>query len=159
MFQSYKQSFPFKAKGKWIQTLTLNPCPFIFFQQRKVLVIMNRIQLLIYPKVLWFLPWCNDIKYLTLHKFESNFTDCSRRSFSLLHSNIGCINENFESFREIYLKLCPALSIICFSEKWASEENMNKKSIFQVKHYNGIHQVRNFRKKWVMYICSLITLL
>ena len=37
-------------------------------------------------------------------------------------------------------------SVICFSETWASEENINKNSTFRLKNYNVIHQVRNSRK-------------
>ena len=42
-----------------------------------------------------------DIQYFTLGKFETNFQDYSKKYFSVFHFNIGCVNQNFESFREI----------------------------------------------------------
>ena len=43
-------------------------------------------------------------------------------------------------------------SVICFSETWTSEENINKNSTFQLKNYNVIHQVRNSHKGGGLYI-------
>ena len=37
--------------------------------------------------------------------------------------------------------------MLFFSETWASEENVNKNSTFQLKNCNVIHQVRNSRKE------------
>ena len=87
-----------------------------------------------------------DTQYLMPDKFKTNFKDFSKNSFSVLHLNIRSINKNFEGFSEFYSKLNHVFSVICFSETWASEENINKNSTFQLKNYNVIHQVRNFRK-------------
>ena len=80
-------------------------------------------------------------------KFKTNFKDFSKNSFSVLHLNIRSINKNVEAFTEFYSKLNHIFSVICFSKTWASEENINKNSTFQIKNYNVIHQVRNRSKE------------
>ena len=87
-----------------------------------------------------------DTQYLMPDKFKTNFKDFSKNSFSVLHLNIRSINKNFEAFTELYSKLNYIFSVICFSETWTSEENINKNSTFQLKNYDVIHQVRNSRK-------------
>ena len=67
-----------------------------------------------------------DTQYLTPDKFKTNFKDFSKNSFYVLHLNIRSINRNFEAFTEFYSKLNHTFSVICFSETWASEENINK---------------------------------
>ena len=79
-------------------------------------------------------------------KLKTNFKDFSKNSFSVLHLNIRSINKNFEAFTEFYSKLNRIFSAICFSETWASEKNINKSSTFQLKNYNVIYQVSNWRK-------------
>ena len=79
-------------------------------------------------------------------KFKTNFKDFSKISFSVLHLNIRSINKNFEAFTEFYSKLNHIFSVIFFSETWASEENINKNSTFQLKNYKMIHQIKNSRK-------------
>ena len=80
-------------------------------------------------------------------KFKTSFKHFSKNSFSVLHLNIRSINKNFEGFSEFYSKLNHVFSVICFSETWASEENINKNSTFQLKNYNVVHQVRNLAKE------------
>ena len=87
-----------------------------------------------------------DTQYLMPDKFKTNFKNFSKNFFSVLHLNIRSINKNFEAFTEFYSKLNHIFSVIWFSETWASEENINKNSTFQLKNYNVIHQVRNLRK-------------
>ena len=87
-----------------------------------------------------------DTQYIMPDKFKTNFKDFSK-NFSVLHLNIRSINKNFEAFTEFYSKMNYIFSVICFSETWASEENINKNSTFQLKNYNVIHQVRNSRKR------------
>ena len=95
-----------------------------------------------------------DTQYLMQDKFKANFNDFSKNSFSILHLNIRSINENFEAFSEFYSKLKHVFSVICYSETWEKEENINKNSTFQLKTYNVIHQVRNQQRRRVMYIYS-----
>ena len=93
-----------------------------------------------------------DTQYLMPDKFKTNFKDFSKNSFSVVHLNIRSINKNFEVFTEFYLKLNYIFSVICFSETWASEENISKNSTFQLKNYNVFHQVRNSCKGGGLYI-------
>ena len=79
-------------------------------------------------------------------KFKTDFKDFSKNAFSVLRLNVSGMNKNFEAFTEFYSKLNHMFSIICFSETWASEENINKNSAFQIKNYNVFHQVRNSHK-------------
>ena len=74
-----------------------------------------------------------DTQYLMPDKFKTNFKDFFKNSFSILHLNIN--KKNFETFSEFYSKLNHIFSVICFSETWASEENINKNSTFQLKNY------------------------
>ena len=87
-----------------------------------------------------------DTQYLTPDKFKTNFKDFSKKSFSVLHLNIRSINKNSEAFSEFYSKLNHIFSVICFSDTWASEKNINKNSAFQLRNYNANHQVRNSLK-------------
>ena len=80
-------------------------------------------------------------------KFKTSFKHFSKNSFSVLHLNIRSINKTFEGFSEFYSKLNHVFSVTCFSETWASEENINKNSTFQLKNYNVVHQVRNLAKE------------
>ena len=69
-----------------------------------------------------------DTQYLMLNKFKTNFKDLSKNAFSVLHLNIRSINKNFEASTEFYSKLNHIFSVICFSETWVNEENINKNS-------------------------------
>ena len=65
-------------------------------------------------------------------KFKTDFKDFSKNSFSVLHLSIRTININFEAFSEFYSKLNHIFSVICFSETWAIEENINKNPTFRL---------------------------
>ena len=80
-------------------------------------------------------------------KFKTNFKDFSKNSFYVFHLSIRSINKDFEALTEFYSKLNHIFSVICFSETWAREENINKNSAFHPKNYNVIRQVRNWRKE------------
>ena len=84
-----------------------------------------------------------DTQHLVPDKFKTNSKGFSKNSFSVLHLNIRSINKNFTEFHS---KLNYVFSVICFSETWASDENINKNANFQLNDYNVIHQVRNSRK-------------
>ena len=95
-----------------------------------------------------------DTQYLMPDKFKAKFKDFSKNSFSVLHLNIRSINKNFEAFTEFYLKLNHIFNVICFYETWASEENINKSSTFQLKTC-VIQKCQKFaQRRRVMYIYS-----
>ena len=115
------------------------------FSTRNVLEIMITILMLIFTMT--FL--CLTHKFLCQISLKQIL-----RIFSVFQLNVRNINKNFEAFSEFYSKTNHIFSVICFSETWASEKNINKNSTFQLKNYNVIHQVRNPQRKSVMYIYS-----
>ena len=66
----------------------------------------------------------------------------SRKIHSVLNLNIRGLNKNFESFAELYKSLSFKFSIICFSETWSNDENLNKNSLFQLEDYSLLHENR-----------------
>ena len=83
-----------------------------------------------------------DTQYLAPDKFKRNFKPFSKYSLSILHLNIRSINKHFEAFKQFYLSLNFNFSIVCFSETWANDININKSSSFQLPNYNTEHQIR-----------------
>ena len=74
-----------------------------------------------------------DTDYISPDDFSGNFKDFTENSFSVLHLNIRSLNKNFESFAELYKSLSFKFSIICFSETWSNDENLDKNSLFQLE--------------------------
>ena len=62
-----------------------------------------------------------DTDYISPDDFRGNFKDFMENSFSFLHLNISSLNENFESFAELYKSLSIKFSISCFSETWSND--------------------------------------
>ena len=86
-----------------------------------------------------------DTQYLAPDKFQRNFKPFSKQSLFILHPNIRSINKNFEAVKQFYLSLNFNFSIVCFSETWANDININKNS-FQLRNYNTEHQIRKSGK-------------
>ena len=70
----------------------------------------------------------------------------SSETFSILHLNIRCMTENFETFQEFYNPSTVNLTIICLSETWTNDNNVGESSLFQLEGYNPVHQIRKNRK-------------
>ena len=87
-----------------------------------------------------------DTQYLAPDKFQRNFKPFSKQSLFILHLNIRSINKNFEAVKQFYLSLNFNFSIVCFSETWANDININKNSSFQLPNYNTEHQIRKSRR-------------
>ena len=87
-----------------------------------------------------------DTQFLIPDKFKTNLKDFSKNSFSVLYLNIRSTNKYFQAFTKFYLKLSHIFTVICFSETWASQENINNNSTFQLKNYSMTDQVRNLHK-------------
>ena len=51
-----------------------------------------------------------------------------------------------ESFPELCKLLSFKFSIICFSEKWSNDENLDKNSLFQLAGYSLLHENRKCRR-------------
>ena len=71
-----------------------------------------------------------DTQYLALVTFQRNVKPFSKQSLSMLHSNIRSINKKFESLKQFYLSLNFDFGIVCFSETWDNDTNINKNSPF-----------------------------
>ena len=87
-----------------------------------------------------------DTDYISPDDFSGNFKDFTENSFSVLHLNIRSLNKNFESFAELYKSLSFKFSIICFSETWSNDENLDKNSLFQLEGYSLLHENRKYRR-------------
>ena len=70
------------------------------------------------------------------------FKDFTENSFSVLHVK----SYNFGFFAELYKLLSFKFSIICFSETWSNDENLDKNSLFQLEGYSLLHENRKYRR-------------
>ena len=84
--------------------------------------------------------------YLSPSEIDENFQNFSKESFSVLYLNIRSMNKNFEAFQQFYKSLNTKFSIICLTETWENDSNINQNSLFQLKGYNPVHQIRKSRK-------------
>ena len=87
-----------------------------------------------------------DTDFISPDDFSGNFKDFTENAFSVLHLNIRSLNKNFESFAELYKSLSFKFSIICFSETWSNDENLDKNSLFQLEGYSLLHENRKYRR-------------
>ena len=84
--------------------------------------------------------------YLSSSEIDKNFQNFSKESFSVLHLNIRSMNKNFEAFQDFYKSLNTKFSIICLTETWANDSDINQNSLFQLEGYIPVHQIRKSRK-------------
>ena len=73
---------------------------------------------------------------------KQSFKNFSENVVSIFHVNIRSMKKNFENFKDLYYALDSRFRIICFSETWA-DDSCGKNSLYQLKNYNVIHQIRN----------------
>ena len=78
-----------------------------------------------------------------LQKFLS---DDKYENLSVLHLNIRSINENFENFKMFLSNLNFSFRIICFSETWWNDSNVDN-SNYELPNYISVHQIRNHYKE------------
>ena len=70
----------------------------------------------------------------------------SREICPVLHLNIRSLNKNFESFAELCKLLSFKFNIICFSETWSNDENLNENSFFQLEGYSLQLENKKYRR-------------
>ena len=63
----------------------------------------------------------------------------------VLHLNIRSINKNFENFKIFLSNLNLSFSMICFSETWLNDSNVDN-SNYELPNYVSVHQIRNHYK-------------
>ena len=56
------------------------------------------------------------------------------------------MNKNFETFQDFYKSLNTKFSIICLTETWANDSDINQNSLSQLEGYIPVHQIRKSRK-------------
>ena len=66
-------------------------------------------------------------------------------TYSALHLNIRSLRKNFEDFKELYKTSILKFSIVCPSETWADDNELENNSLIQ-PGCNVLHQIR---KEWV----------
>ena len=62
-----------------------------------------------------------------------------------MHLNIRSINKNFENFKMFLSNLNFSFSIICLSETWLNDSNVDN-SNYELPNYVSVHQIRNHYK-------------
>ena len=67
-------------------------------------------------------------------------------AFSILHLNIRSIQKNFEKFKLFLLSTKTDFKVICLTETWCHNIEIEFNSNFQSKNYKVVHQVRNSEK-------------
>ena len=72
--------------------------------------------------------------------------DEKAENISVLHLNIRSINKNSENFKMFLLNLNFNFSIICFSETWLNDSNVDN-SNYELPNYVSVHQIRNHYKR------------
>ena len=87
-----------------------------------------------------------ETSYLSTSEIDENFQNSSKESFSVLHLNIRSMNKNFELFQNFYKSLSTKFSIICPTETWANDSNINHNTLFQLDRYIPVHQITKSRK-------------
>ena len=87
-----------------------------------------------------------EIYYLLPSQIDKNFQNFSKESISVLHLNIWIMKKNFEAFRDFYKSLNTKFSIICLTETWGNDSNINQNALFQLEGYIPVHQIRKSRR-------------
>ena len=85
--------------------------------------------------------------YLTPSKIDKNFQNFSKESFSVLHLNSKSMNKNFEAFQDFCKSLNTKFIIICFTETWANDSDINQDSLFQLEGYILYIKLENVAKE------------
>ena len=92
-----------------------------------------------------------DTKYYSPPEVKQSFKNFSDDAVSIFHVNIRSMKDNFENVKTLYYALDFRFSIICFFETLA-DDSFGKNSLYQLKNYNVIHQIKNDCKGGGLYI-------
>ena len=86
-----------------------------------------------------------ETSYLSPSEIYKNFQNFYKESFSVLHLNIGSMNKNLETFQDFYRSLNTIFSIICLTETWIDDSNINQSSLSRLEGYTSVHKIRKYR--------------
>ena len=84
--------------------------------------------------------------YLSPSEIDKNFKNFCTESFSVLHLNIRRMSKHFETFQDFYKSLITKFSVICLTETWANDSDINHSSLFQLEGYIPVHRIRKSRQ-------------
>ena len=65
----------------------------------------------------------------------------------LIHVNISSMNSNFEKLQDLLLNFSNSFNIICVTETWSTDNDLNNSSAFDLPNFDFIHQERRTGKK------------
>ena len=82
-----------------------------------------------------------DTTYLLPEEFHQLLDNKNTTSVSIFHLNIRSINKNFDNFKLFLSSLNYCFSIICFSETWFNDRNVDN-SNYKLPNYSSIHKIR-----------------
>ena len=57
------------------------------------------------------------------------------------------MSKNSEAFKDFYKSLTTKFSIICLTETWVNDGNINQNSAFQMEGYTSVHKFRKVAKE------------
>ena len=84
--------------------------------------------------------------YILPEELQNFLGDDKDENVSVLHLNIRSINKNLENFKMLLSNLNCSFSIICFSETWLNDSNVDN-SNYQLSNYVGVLQIRKHYKR------------
>ena len=97
-----------------------------------------------------------ETSYLSPSEIDKNFQNLSKESFTVFHLNIRSMNKNFEAFQDFYKSLNTIFSIICLTERWINDSNINQNSTFQLEEYTSVHKTEKVAKEGKLLYLSVI---
>ena len=97
-----------------------------------------------------------ETSYLSPSEIDKNFQNLSKESFTVFHLNIRSMNKNFEAFQDFCKSLTTIFSIICLTERWINDSNINQNSTFQLEEYTSVHKTEKVAKEGKLLYLSVI---
>ena len=79
----------------------------------------------------------------------------NHKTFSVLNLNVGSLNQNFESLKQLFTTIKFVLKVICRTETWWMDSPSNK-TLFNLENYTSLNQVRNHGRGGVSTTLSTI---
>ena len=89
-----------------------------------------------------------ETKYLNKVRIKIFLCESKRfENISILHINIRGLKTNFENFRNFVNNAGTFFDIICLTETWCSDSEINNNSCFNISNYNAIPFERKTNKR------------
>ena len=84
--------------------------------------------------------------YILREELQKFLGDGKGENVSVLQLNIRSINKNFENFKMFLSNLNFRFSIICLSQAWSNDSNVDN-SNYKLLNYVSVHHIRNHYKR------------